>query len=163
MSTLQQTVWVNSFDEFRATIDRYISEGGVVQEQEPGATTLFVEKKLNVVVLVVGLVLCLLPGLAYLGWYLWADKDQVVTVRMGKPDNIGGYQPGGEPEPAELPPHAASAENLAIPPASATPPAAPVPPATSAPVTAPVDPPPTAPPAAAPPAAAPDDDAPTAF
>ena len=68
-----------------------------------------------------------------------------------------------EPEPAELPPHAASAENLAIPPASATPPAAPVPPVTSAPVTAPVDPPPTAPPAAAPPAAAPDDDAPTAF
>lgn len=99
MANLTETVWVNTFDEFRVTIDRYLAEGGVVREQEPGATTVFVNKKINVPVLVVGLLLCLVPGLAYLAWYVFADKDQLVTVRMGKPDNIGGYQPEVELHP----------------------------------------------------------------
>ena len=116
MANLTETVWVNTEDEFRVTIDRYLAQGGVVQNQTPGATTLYVKKQMNIVVLVVGLVLCLVPGIAYLIWYSMADQNQVITVRIGKPDNIGGYKGGGHdqvppapefgatPPPGEPPP-----------------------------------------------------------
>lgn len=88
MATSIETMWVGDPDQLQRTVQNLVSRGGVVQAQSDTEVSLFIKKKLNVPVLVVGLVLCLVPGLAYLAWYLTADQNQQMTVKVGSPDSI---------------------------------------------------------------------------
>ena len=88
MATNIETMWVGDPEQLQRTVQNLVSRGGVVQAQSETEVTLDIKKKMNVVVLVVGLVLCLVPGLAYLAWYLTADQNQQMTVKIGSPDTI---------------------------------------------------------------------------
>lgn len=116
MATNIETMWVGDTEQLHRTVQNLVSRGGVVQAQSDTEVTLFIKKKMNVIVLVVGLVLCLVPGLAYLAWYLTADQDQQVTVRVGTPDSIktdhqhwydsdGTERPEGAGDANEAPTH----------------------------------------------------------
>jgi hypothetical protein len=148
--TNEETIYVHNHDELQQTVQNLVTRGGVVQNQTDDEVTLYIKKKMNVFVLVVGLLLCLVPGLAYLIWYLTADQNQLVHVRIGKAPNIGGYHPvdetpsaatgaasnPGAPPPAGLPPQSPSSGIPTMPatdPMPATPPPAPPPPSTAPP------------------------------
>lgn len=88
MATNIETMWVSDQDNLHRTVQTLISQGGVVQGQSETEVTVFVKKKINMIVLIVGLVLCLLPGLAYLIWYSTADQDKQVTIKIGSPTSI---------------------------------------------------------------------------
>lgn len=88
MATNVETMWVSSPDQLNATVTTLVSQGGVVQNQSEGEVQIYLKKKMNVVVLVVGLILCLVPGLAYLIWYSTADQNQQITVKIGQPTSI---------------------------------------------------------------------------
>lgn len=90
MATNIETMWVTSQDQLNATVQTLISQGGVVQGQTEGEVQIYLKKKMNIVVLVVGLILCLVPGLAYLIWYSTADQNQQITVKIGAPPSIHG-------------------------------------------------------------------------
>lgn len=95
-STNEETIYVHNHDELQRTVQNLVTRGGVVQDQTDDEVTLYIKKKMNIVVLVVGLILCLVPGLAYLIWYLTADQNQLMHVKIGKAPNIGGYHPVDE-------------------------------------------------------------------
>src|SRR4051812_26792936 len=88
MATNVETMWVTSQDQLNATVQTLLSQGGVVQNQAEGEVVVYLKKKMNMVVLIVGLILCLVPGLAYLIWYSTADQNQQITVKIGSPANI---------------------------------------------------------------------------
>ena len=88
MATNIETMWVGDPEQLQRTVQNLVTRGGVVQGQTDTEVSLYIKKKINVPVLVVGLVLCLVPGLAYLAWYLTADQNQQVTVKVGAPDTI---------------------------------------------------------------------------
>lgn len=170
VATNVETVYVNNQEQLQERVQRYLAEGGEIREQTDDSVTLFVKKKMNVVVLIVGLLLCLVPGLAYLIWYLTADQSQLVTVKVGAASNIGGYHPAPTADMAEKmnaarndkPPTDAPAPAEGQAPTAAGPvtPPSPAPlgaadPATAIPATPPA--PAPAPPAATPPAAPPVD------
>ena len=146
MATLQETIWVHNHDELHSTVQRLVSQGGVVQNQTDDEVQLFLKKKMNILVLVVGLLLCLVPGLAYLIWYSTADQSQAITVKVGAAPTLGGYHP--EEDEA-----AASSSPGATPPSTPTggPGVAAPLPGPSAPPAAPIPPPPAADPVPAPP------------
>jgi hypothetical protein len=146
MATNIETMYVADQPQLQATVQRLVSQGGVVQGQTDDSVQVYVKRKLNIVVLVVGLILCLVPGLAYLIWYLTADQNQQITVQIGQPGSINtnhdhwyqseavdGAVPGSVPPPVEAAPAA---------PGAVTPPAAtaPLPPAPPPPAAAPGDP-----------------------
>jgi hypothetical protein len=85
-----ETMWVADEAQLQATVATLVGQGGTVTAQAPGEATVFVEKKLSVPVLVGGLVVFVLPGLVYLGWYLLADQSRHVTVRVGTPPSVRG-------------------------------------------------------------------------
>jgi hypothetical protein len=170
MATNVETMWVTSQEQLDATVQTLLAQGGQVQGQGDGEVHVYLKKKLNVLVLVVGLILCLVPGLVYLLWYTTSDQNQQITVKIGSPSSIhtqhehwydqqavDGASPGtvAPPEPAAPATDLASAApNPALgttPPASVppampteTPAAAPIPqdypPAPPAPPTPPVPP-----------------------
>lgn len=114
MTTSIETMWVGDPEQLQRTVQNLVSRGGVVQAQSDTEVSLFIKKKLNVPVLVVGLVLCLVPGLAYLAWYLTADQNQQMTVKVGSPDSIRTehqhwYDSDGSPPAAETEPPVAAA------------------------------------------------------
>ena len=146
MATLEETIWVHNHDELHSTVQRLVSQGGVVQNQTEDEVQLFLKKKMNILVLVVGLILCLVPGLAYLIWFSTADQSQAITVKVGAAPTLGGYHPE-EDEAA-----AASNPSTAMP--TGGPGVAPPLPSPSAPPAAPIPPPPAADPVPAPPPAA---------
>jgi hypothetical protein len=154
VATLAETIWVHNQAELESTVARLVGQGGVVQDQTGDEVHLFLKKKMNVVVLVVGLILCLVPGLAYLIWYSTADQSQAITVKIGDAPNIGGYHPDESTEDAATPTGPAATASLPEPsgvPAEPVPPspaADPVPPiAEASPMPpAPGDTPPPAPP-----------------
>lgn len=88
MATNIETMWVGDPEQLQRTVQNLVSRGGVVQAQSDTEVSLHLKKKINVPVLVVGLILCLVPGLAYLAWYLTADQDQQTTVKVGSPASI---------------------------------------------------------------------------
>jgi hypothetical protein len=120
-TTNEETIYVHNHDELQSTVQNLVARGGVVQSQTDTEVTLYIKKKMNVVVLVIGLILCIVPGLAYLIWYLTADQNQLVHVSIGKAPNIGGYHPVDETD------QSATAPATPTTPAGA-PPAAPLPP-----------------------------------
>lgn len=99
MATIEETIWVNDPAAQHSTVQTLIGQGGTVVNDAPDAITVRVEKKLNVVLLVVLLVLGCIPGLVYLLWHFAANADQVVHVRVGQPSNIGGYKPDPASDP----------------------------------------------------------------
>lgn len=106
MATNIETMWVGDAEQLQRTVQNLVARGGVVQGQTDAEVSLFIKKKINVPVLVVGLVLCLVPGLAYLAWYLTADQNQQVTVKVGSPDTIRTdhqhwYDSDGTPRPTD--------------------------------------------------------------
>lgn len=124
MATNIETMWVGDPEQLQRTVQNLVTRGGVVQAQSDTEVTLYIKKKLNIPVLVVGLILCLVPGLAYLAWYLTADQNQQVTVKVGSPDTIrtdhqhwydsdGTERPG--PAPADAPAGPATAADAAAP------------------------------------------------
>ena len=134
-----ETMWVSDTTQLQSTVQSLVAQGGVVQGQGETEVQVYLKKKLNVVVVVVGLILCLVPGIAYLIWYSTADQNQQITVKIGQPgsihtehthwydeDAIDGASPGTVPP-------AASAGDQA-PPVTGAPPAAPIPPAPPAPL-----------------------------
>ena len=145
MATNIETIWVSSPDQLNATVQTYIGQGGQVQNQAEGEVVVFLKKKMNVAVLIVGLLLCVVPGLAYLIWYSSADQSQQITVKIGVPGNITTGQEHWYNEeaidgasPGTIPP--------AIPPAAPGAPAVPAAPAVGAlPATAPIPPSPVEP------------------
>jgi hypothetical protein len=97
--TNEEFLYVHNREELQSTVQRLVSDrGGVVQNQAEDEVVVYVKTKMNVVVLVVGLILCLVPGLAYLIWYMTADQNQLIHVKVGAPSNIGGYHPVNEYE-----------------------------------------------------------------
>ena len=88
MATNIETMWVTDQDNLQRTVQTLVAQGGVVQGQADTEVTVFLKKKMNIVVLIVGLVLCIVPGLAYLIWYATADQSQQITVKVGSPTNI---------------------------------------------------------------------------
>lgn len=121
MTTSIETMWVGDPEQLQRTVQNLVSRGGVVQAQSDTEVSLFIKKKLNVPVLVVGLVLCLVPGLAYLAWYLTADQNQQMTVKVGSPDSIRTehqhwYDSDGSPPAAEAEPPVAAAPDAVTPP-----------------------------------------------
>jgi hypothetical protein len=88
MATNVETMWVGDSDQLEATVQTLMAQGGVVQNLTDTEITLYLKKKINVVVLVVGLILCLVPGLAYLVWYTTSDQNQLITVKIGSPPTI---------------------------------------------------------------------------
>lgn len=160
MATNVETMWVSSPDQLNATVQTLIGQGGQVQAQTEEEVVVYLKKKMNVVVLVVGLLLCLVPGLAYLLWYSTADQNQQITVKIGSPANINtdkehwydqaavdGASPGTVPPVMPAQPDAAAALDPSGT-AGQIPPAAPTPPVADLPPVAPPEPPtPPAPPA----------------
>jgi hypothetical protein len=97
--TNEEFLYVHNREELQSTVQRLVTDrGGVVQNQSDDEVVVYVKTKMNIVVLVVGLLLCLVPGLAYLIWYLTADQNQLIHVKVGAPSNIGGYHPVNEYE-----------------------------------------------------------------
>lgn len=88
MATLSETIWVHDKAELDNTVRNLIARGGQVQTSSDVAVTLFLKKKMNVAVLVVGLLLCLVPGIVYAIWYSTADQSQEITVQIGTPANL---------------------------------------------------------------------------
>jgi hypothetical protein len=88
MATNIETMWVSDQAQLQATVQTLVSQGGVVQMQDESQVQVFLKKKMNIIVLIVGLVLCIVPGLAYLLWYSTADQSQQITVKIGSPANI---------------------------------------------------------------------------
>jgi hypothetical protein len=115
-TTNEETMYVHNHEELQRTVQNLVQRGGVVQDQSDTEVTLFIKKKMNVVVLIVGLILCVVPGLAYLIWYMTADQSQLMHVKIGKAPNIGGYHPVDETD-----------QSAAAPATAATPPGAPPP------------------------------------
>jgi len=118
MATNIETMWVGDPEQLQRTVQNLVSRGGVVQAQSDTEVSLYLEKKINVPVLVVGLILCLVPGLAYLAWYLTADQNQQTTVKVGSPttiktDHQHWYDTDGAPPAAEVTP--GSTDPLATP------------------------------------------------
>jgi hypothetical protein len=112
MGTNIETMWVADRAQLDATVQTLVAQGGEVQGQGPDGVQLHLKKKLNVVALIGGLVLCIVPGLVYLAWYLTADQDQQITLRIGTPPTIRTGQqhwhdqptPAGGGAPGSLPP-----------------------------------------------------------
>jgi len=116
MATNIETMWVSDQTQLQATVQTLVNQGGVVQAQYDTEVQVFLKKKMNVAVLIVGLVLCVIPGLAYLIWYSTSDQDQQITVKIGSPANVrtdhqhwydekqGETESGSEPAPAPTPP-----------------------------------------------------------
>jgi hypothetical protein len=125
-STNEETIYVHNHDELQTTVQNLVARGGIVQNQTDDEVTLYIKKKMNVVVLVIGLILCLVPGLVYLIWYLTADQNQLMHVKIGKAPNIGGYHPVDETDKSTAA-NATSGDQTPAAPAGA-PPAAPLPP-----------------------------------
>lgn len=164
MATNVETTWVTDAAQLQNTVQQLIARGGVVQQQSDTEVTLFIKKKINIVVLIVGLLLCLVPGIAYAVWYATADQSQQMTVKIGSPASINtqhehwyneeavdGASPGTvPPEVPAAPAQPAIGETPAAP--AAPPPAAAPPPV----------PPPAAPQPAPPPAPGTDPGAPPA-
>jgi hypothetical protein len=172
-------MWVADEAQLHATVQSLLTQGGVVQAQGPGAVTVFVPKKLNVGVLILGLVLCVVPGLVYLLWHSVSDTDQQITVTVGRPPQIrtehalwpgeagpnrtASPVPGAAPGPPLPPPPGPVPPTPppAVPPTvlggapPAEPPAYPAGPAPLRPETAPGAPPPVPPPPVTWPAAGP--------
>ncbi len=151
MATNIETMWVGDQAQLQATVQTLVSQGGVVQGQADGEVQLYLKKKMNVVVLVVGLILCLVPGLAYLIWYSTSDQNQQITVKVGSPASIhtqhehwyegqavDGASPGTTPAvPAAPAPTDAPAADLPVAPPVAPPPVVPptdIPPAPPTPM-----------------------------
>jgi hypothetical protein len=88
MATSVETMWVADEAQLHATVQSLLARGGMVQAQNPAAVTVYLPKKLNMAVLVLGLLLCIVPGLVYLLWYAAADTDQQITVYIGRPPQI---------------------------------------------------------------------------
>lgn len=158
MSTLRETIWVHDRGELDNTVRNLVERGGQVQYQADDSVTLFLEKKMNVAVLIIGLVLCIIPGLVYLAWYTWGDQSQEITVRIGQPPNLA-YNVSGESTHWYDQPAVDGASPGTVPRPK---PAAPEPPpdpyaALDQPAAAPPAPPPPAAPAASPPSPAPGD------
>jgi hypothetical protein len=144
-TTNEETIYVHNHDELQSTVQNLVTRGGIVQNQTDDEVTLFIKKKMNVVVLVVGLILCLVPGLAYLIWYMTADQNQLMHVKIGKAPNIGGYHPVDETDGT------AAAPKTEADPAPAPPPPAGLPPTDPASQIPTMPTPPTADPIAPPP------------
>ncbi|MEZ5142526.1 MAG: hypothetical protein R2726_08425 [Acidimicrobiales bacterium] len=136
MATLAETIWVNNHAELESTVQRLVAQGGVVQNQTEDSVDLYLKKKMNVVVLVVGLILCLVPGLAYLIWYSTADQNQAITVKVGSAPTLGGYHPERDEDTSAPPPGDTGTAPGALP-GSTGAPAAPIPPTPTEPVPAP--------------------------
>lgn len=130
-----ETMWVSDTTQLQSTVQSLVAQGGVVQGQGETEVQVYLKKKLNIVVVIVGLLLCLVPGIAYLIWYSTADQNQQITVKIGSPasihtqhqhwydeDAIDGASPGTVPPAAEAPP------------VTGAPPAAPIPPAATPPL-----------------------------
>jgi hypothetical protein len=151
MATNIETMWVGDPEQLQRTVQNLVTRGGVVQGQSDTEVSLSIKKKINVPVLVVGLILCLVPGLAYLIWYLTADQNQQVTVKVGTPDTIKtDHQHWYDSDGTERPAGSAADATVPAPPAGlGTADPASIPPLpTAAPEAAPaVPPPPPAPPA----------------
>lgn len=146
-------MYVHNREELDQKVRYLVERGGVVQDQREDEVVVYVKKKMNIVVLVVGLILCLVPGLAYLIWYTTADQNQVMHVKIGRAPNLGGYHPkeeydtatgsggaaaGSAPPPAGLPPQDAASQIPTMPNPQtdampASPPPAPPPPSTGPP------------------------------
>lgn len=140
MATLSETIWVHDKAELDNTVRNLIARGGQVQTSSDVAVTLFLKKKMNVAVLVVGLLLCLVPGIVYAIWYSTADQSQEITVQIGQPANLGtGGQTHWYDESATD-----GAAPGTTPPAAPAAPAPPAPPAAEAPAPPPVAEPPAA-------------------
>lgn len=146
--TNEEYMYVHNREELDQKVRYLVERGGIVQDQRDDEVIVFVKKKMNVVVLVVGLILCLVPGIAYLIWYLTADQNQLMHVKIGRAPNIGGYHPKEEydtsggasanagPPPAGLPaqdgatqiptmPQPSTDAAPVTPPSTATPPSTP--------------------------------------
>ncbi len=95
-TTNEEYLYVHNHEELQRTVQSLVQRGGVVQDQRDDEVVLYIKKKMNVVVLIVGLLLCLVPGLAYLIWYLTADQNQLMHVKIGAAPNLGGYHPEDE-------------------------------------------------------------------
>jgi hypothetical protein len=88
MATNIETMWVSDQAQMQATVQTLVGQGGVVQAQYDTEVQVYLKKKMNIAVLIVGLVLCVIPGLAYLIWYSTSDQNQQITVKIGSPANI---------------------------------------------------------------------------
>jgi hypothetical protein len=102
-----ETMWVADEEQLQATVRTLVLQGGQVQARTPGEIQLLLEKQISVPVLVGGLVLCLVPGLVYLIWYLAADRSEHITVKVGTPPTVRTHHqlwPDGADEPAPTPP-----------------------------------------------------------
>jgi hypothetical protein len=102
MATSTETMWVADPAQLQATVQTLVGQGGQVRHDGPGEVHVHVPRKLNVAVLVGGLVLCIVPGLVYLIWYLAADRSRTVVVKVGSPPQLRAHQP----VPADVPPAA---------------------------------------------------------
>jgi hypothetical protein len=100
MATSTETVWVADRAQLQATVQTLVDQGGQVRHDGPGEVHLHVPRKLNVAVLVGGLVLCIVPGLAYLIWYTAADRSRMVVVKVGSPPQLRAHPPSPTDSPA---------------------------------------------------------------
>ncbi len=118
VATINETIWVHNDAEMQTTVQTLIGQGGTVVNQTEGAITVQVQKKLNVPLLIVLFVLGCLPGVVYLLWHVAANANQVVTVQVGQPSNIGGYHPENAVAPGPTPPAvgAAPVQDAVVPP-----------------------------------------------
>lgn len=99
--TNEEYLYVHNQEELQRTVQSLVQRGGVVQDQRDDEVVLYIKKKMNIFVLIVGLILCLVPGVVYLIWYLTADQNQLMHVKIGQAPNIGGYHPKDEFEKAD--------------------------------------------------------------
>jgi hypothetical protein len=107
MAISVETMWVADEEQMHATVQTLVAQGAKVQRREPAEIQLFLKKQLNPWVLIGGLVLCIVPGLAYLIWYLTADLSQDITVKIGIPPNVRTQHqlwPDGADGPPPTPP-----------------------------------------------------------
>src|SRR3954467_5237697 len=107
MATNVETMWVADEDQLLATVQTLVNQHATVRHRAPGEVQLFLKKRISVPVLIGGLLLCPLPGLVYLAWYLSADQDQEITVKVGTPPTVRTHHqlwPDDPDAPAPTPP-----------------------------------------------------------
>jgi len=91
-------VRVSSEEELARTVSIYVSQGFAVLAHSATSATLIKRKEINIVLLVVGLLLCTLPGLIYLAYYGLVEKDRLLEIRLVP---IAGAPPAPAPSAPE--------------------------------------------------------------
>src|SRR5690242_16360941 len=78
--------------QMESAVTGYIAQGFLVANRTPTSVTLVKRKQFSIVALVIGLILCVVPLLIYLVYYLTL-QDQLIEITLAQ---VGQLSPDGQ-------------------------------------------------------------------